>query len=285
LNETGGDLEAAIDWLRKKGLSKAAKKAGRIAAEGLVALRVSPQGHAGAVIEINSETDFVARNEAFQRMTAEIATLALDVEGDIEALADATYPGAEQTVREHLVSMVATIGEHMSLRRAAALAVEPGVVAAYVHNQVAPNLGKIGVLVALKSAAPRAALEAFGRQIAMHVAAANPLALRVEALDPALVERERSVLAEQALASGKPQNVVDKMVEGRIRKYYEEVVLLAQPFVVNPDLTVQKAVDEFAKSAGAPVTVEGYVRFALGEGIERDKADFAAEVAAAAAQH
>jgi elongation factor Ts len=282
LNENQGDMEAAIDWLRKKGLSKAAKKAGRVAAEGLVALAVSPEGHAGALVEINSETDFVARNEAFQAMTRDIADLALGVEASVEALAEAAYPGVGASVRDHMTTMIATIGEHMSLRRVSALAVEPGVIAGYMHNQVAPGLGKIGVLVALESTGDKAKLEALGRQIAMHIAAVNPLSLSPADLDQALVERERAVLVEQAQASGKPAAVIEKMVDGRIRKYYEEVVLLAQAFVVNPDISVQQAVDALAKELGTPVSVKAFVRYALGEGIEKEKTDFAAEVAAAA---
>jgi len=282
LGEAQGDMEAAIDWLRKKGLSKAAKKAGRVAAEGLVALAVSPQGHAGAIVEINSETDFVARNEAFQNMSREIAGLAVGLEADIEVLAAAPFPGVSASVRDHLTTMIATIGEHMSLRRVTTLAIEPGVVAGYVHNQVAPGLGKIGVLVSLKTTGDKARVEALGRQIAMHVAASNQMALTASELDPVLVERERAVLVEQAQASGKPAAVIEKMVDGRIRKYYEEVVLLSQPFVVNPDVTVQQAVDALAKELGTPISVEGYQRYMLGEGIEKEKSDFAAEVAAAA---
>jgi elongation factor Ts len=280
LNETGGDMEAATDWLRAKGLAKAAKKAGRVASEGLIGLK--SEGTRGVVVEVNSETDFVARNERFQEMVRRIAEVALTTGGDVEAIGAAEYPGAGKSVRDHLTEMVATIGENMTLRRAASLDVSNGVVAGYIHSAVAEGLGRIGVLVALESTGNKDALTAIGRQVAMHIAATSPLALRPEDLDPTLVERERSVLSEQARESGKPENIIEKMVEGRIRKYYQEVVLLEQIFVVDGENTVAQAVKNAEKEVGAPITVTGFVRFALGEGVEKDETDFAAEVAAMA---
>ncbi|GAB4231098.1 MAG: translation elongation factor Ts [Methyloligellaceae bacterium] len=280
LTETGGDMEAAVDWLRTKGLAKAAKKAGRVAAEGLVGMKV--EDGRGAVVEVNSETDFVARNEQFQEMVSRITDLALQAEGNVEKLGAMTYPGSDKTVTDYVAEMVGTIGENMTLRRAAALSADKGIVTGYMHNAAAPGLGKIGVLVALESDGKREALEAIGRDLAMHVAATSPLALTAEELDPDVVERERAVLIEQARESGKPDNIIEKMVEGRIRKYFEEVVLMSQPFVKDPDLTVEKAVKAAEVEAGAPIRVTGFVRFALGEGIEKEESDFAAEVAAAA---
>jgi elongation factor Ts len=278
LTETAGDVEAGIDWLRKNGLAAAAKKAGRIAAEGLVGLVAD--GTRGAIVEVNSETDFVARNEAFQGFVSQVATLALDAGGDLEALDAAAYPGGAGTVGEALTEMIAKIGENMSLRRAAAFQVSQGVVAAYVHNQVAPGLGKIGVLVALESAGDADKLATFGRQLAMHVAAAAPQAVSADDVDASALERERAVLAEQARASGKPEEIVEKMVEGRLRKYYEEICLLEQTFVIDSESKVRQAVEAAGKDAGAPVTVVGFHRFQLGEGVEREESDFAAEVAA-----
>jgi elongation factor Ts len=277
LAETAGDLEAAFDWLRKKGLAAAAKKAGRVAAEGLVGL--ATEGPRGALAEVNAETDFVARNEQFQAFVQQVARLALDA-GDVEALAAAAYPGEGKTVAEKLTQLIATVGENMALRRMASLAVGQGVVAGYVHNAQAPGLGKIGVLVALESAGDPAKLAAFGKQLAMHVAAANPQALTIAAVDPAALERERAVLAEQARASGKPEEIIGKMVEGRLRKYYEEVVLLEQTYVIDGESKVKAAVAAAAKDAGAPIEVKGFHRMALGEGIQREQKDFAAEVAA-----
>ncbi|MFT4078832.1 translation elongation factor Ts [Rhodomicrobium sp.] len=281
LSESNGDMEAAVDWLRAKGLSKAAKKADRVAAEGLIG--VASDAKSGALVEVNSETDFVARNPEFQKVVAEVGKLALKAGGDVEKLAAAIYPGKTASVTDHLKELVATIGENISLRRTAALSVNDGVVATYVHNQAAPGLGKIGVLVALESTGNAEKLAEIGRQIAMHVAATNPLALKDEEVDPEVVERERAIFTEQARESGKPEKVIAQMIEGRIRKFYQEVVLLKQAFVINPDLTVEKAVKEAEKEAGAPITVAGFVRFELGEGIVTEKGDFAAEVAAAAA--
>jgi elongation factor Ts len=280
LTETNGDVEAAIDWLRTKGLAKAAKKAGRLAAEGLVA--AVADGGKGAVVEVNSETDFVARNESFQALVTDVAGVALGVGGDVERLRKADYPGTGRTVDEEIANAVARIGENMSLRRSIGFSVSPGVVATYVHNQVAPGLGKIGVVVALESAGDAAKLNEYGRQVAMHIAAASPLSVSVAELDQTLIERERQVLSEQARESGKPEQIIAKMVEGRLRKYYEEVVLLEQVWVLDGESRVSAMVEQAGKDAGAPVTVKGFARFALGEGIEREEADFAAEVAAAA---
>ncbi len=280
LNETKGDMEAAVDWLRKKGLSKAAKKAGRTAAEGLVG--VASRGNKGAVVEVNSETDFVARNEQFQAFVAKVAELALDADGDVAKLAKMPFPGSGTDVEGHLKNLVATIGENMSLRRTASFNVSPGVVASYVHNQAAPNLGRLGVLVSLKSSGNAEALAALGRKIAMHVASTNPIALKADQVDAATLEREKAIFAEQARQSGKPENIITKMVEGRVRKFYEEVVLLQQAFIMDPDKTVEAFVKASEKDVGAPISVEGFVRFALGEGIQKEETDFAAEVAAAA---
>jgi elongation factor Ts len=268
-----GDMEAAVDLLRVKGLAKADKKAGRTAAEGLVGVAV--EGGIGVAVEINSETDFVARNPVFQEMVGSIARTALGVDGDVEAL-KAARMGAK-TVAETVTEQVATIGENLNLRRSARI--EAGVVASYVHNAAAPGMGKIGVLVGLDSTGDAAALEALGKQIAMHVAATSPAALAEADLDPALVAREKQVLTEQARESGKPDHVIEKMIAGRMNKFFQEVCLLKQAFVINPDLTVEKAVKEAEAGVGAPVTVSGFVRLAVGEGVEKEVEDFAAEVA------
>ena len=278
LGETEGDMEAAIDWLRTKGLAAAAKKAGRTAAEGLVGVAVD--GNRGAMIEVNSETDFVAKNEQFQDFVRTAAMLSLGSGEDIEALKAACWP-AGGTVEEKLTSNIATIGENQSLRRAALLEVEQGVIVSYVHNAVAPGLGKIGVLVALEGAGDRAALETLGKQLAMHIAAANPLALRGEDLDPALVERERAIAREKAAETGKPAEIVEKMVEGAMAKFRRENALLSQLFVMDNKTKVEDVVAGATKETGAPVSLKAYVRFQLGEGIERAESDFAAEVAAA----
>jgi elongation factor Ts len=277
LSESGGDLEAAVDWLRKKGLAAAAKKAGRVAAEGLIGI-ASRDGRAAAV-EVNAETDFVARNETFQDFVGTVAKLALDG-ASVEALRDAAYPGAGIPVGEKLTQLVATIGENLGLRRAVVLTAEPGVVASYIHNAVAPGLGKIGVLVALESSGDKAKLAVLGKQLAMHVAAANPQSVTTAELDPAALERERAILAEQARGSGKAEEIIAKMVEGRLRKYYEEVVLLEQTFVIDGETKVAAVLAAAAKDIGAPVRVTRFVRMALGEGIEKEQKDFAAEVAA-----
>ncbi len=282
LAENSGDMDQAIDWLRTKGLSTADKKSGRVASDGLVA--VATDGAKAAVVEVNSETDFVARNESFQTLASNIAQASLSADGDVAALLGAPYPGSSNTVEAHVKDAIATIGENMTVRRTAVLSVDEGAVASYVHNAAAPGLGKIGVLVALKSAAAADKLNEIGRQIAMHVAASSPLAITVEELDPEIVERERGVYTEQARESGKPDNIVEKMVEGRLRKYYEQVVLLKQAFVVDTDKTVEQALKDAATSAGAPIEITGMVRFGLGEGIEKEETDFAAEVAAMSAQ-
>jgi len=279
LAETGGDIEGAVDWLRAKGLAAAAKKAGRTAAEGLVGVAV--QGARGAVVEVNSETDFVAKNELFQDFVRSVAQLALDNGGDVEALATAQYPGGG-TVQEKLTDNVAKIGENQSLRRAALVEVTKGVVVPYVHNAVAPGMGKIGVLVALESDAPTDKLEALGKQIAMHVAAANPLALAAEDLPADLVERERSIAMEKAKESGKPQNIAEKMVEGGLAKFRKENALLTQLFVMDGKTPVADVVAAAGKEAGSAITLTSFIRFQLGEGIEKQQSDFAAEVAAAA---
>ncbi len=279
LGETQGDLEGAIDWLRKKGLSAAAKKAGRVAAEGLVG--VATRGRQGAVVEVNTETDFVARNETFQHFVRSVSELALGTGDDIEALKAAAFPATGRTVADELTHMIATIGENMALRRARRLEVRNGAVLSYVHNALAPGLGKIGVLVALESTGDSEKLGTLGKQLAMHVAAAKPDYLDVASVDPAALERERDVLREQARASGKPEAIIDKMVEGRLRKFYEDVVLLEQTYAIDGERRVGKVVEAVAKDLGAAVTVAGFVRFALGEGISREQGDFAAEVAAA----
>ncbi len=279
LQETGGDKEAASDWLRKKGLSKAAKKADRAAAEGLIGLAFSDDGKTAAAVEVNAETDFVSRNEVFQDAVRDIAAAGLSA-GSAEELA-ATKLASGESVDERLTNLIAKIGENMTLRRMARLQVSSGVVAGYVHNAVADNLGKIGVLVAVEGEGDAAALTEAGRKVAMHVAAAAPLSLDVDSLDPVVVDKERAVFAEQARASGKPDNIIEKMVEGRIRKFYEESVLLKQAFVMDPD----KSVEDFVKDAsGGKAKVTGFVRLVLGEGVEKKQDDFAAEVASMAGQ-
>lgn len=279
LTETDGDLEAAIDWLRAKGISKAEKKSGRTAAEGLIG--VASNGGEAVIVEINSETDFVARNDAFQKIVGDVSKVALSTDGTVEAVAGAQYPGVSKSVADTITDAIATIGENMSLRRSAKMSAN-GAVASYVHNAVATDMGKLGVLVAIETTGDATAAAAIGRQIAMHVAATNPMALDTDDLDPAAIERERAVFSEQARESGKPENIIEKMVEGRLRKFYEEVCLVKQAFVINPDLTVEAALKEAEKEIGAPAKIAGFNRFALGEGIEKEEEDFAAEVAAAA---
>ena len=278
LNEVEGDIEAAIDWLRKKGLSKAAKKSGRIAAEGLVALAIS--GTKGVAVEVNSETDFVARNDDFQKLALNIAGVVLGAQTtDVEALKDAAYPTGGK-VAEAIANAIATIGENMTLRRAAEVSVTAGVIGSYIHNSVADGLGKIGVLVALESTGDAGALADVARKIAMHVAAASPVALDAASVDPAVVEREKNVLRDKN--AGKPANVLEKIVESGLKTYFKEVCLIDQPFIHDPAKTIAQVVSEAAKAAGAPVVLKGFVRYALGEGIEKQESDFAAEVAAAA---
>ncbi len=279
LNETQGDMEAAIDWLRTKGLAAAAKKAGRTAAEGLVGVAVA--GNRGAVVEVNSETDFVAKNEQFQDFVRTSAELALNGVGTLEGLLAAQYPGGG-TVQEKLTSNIATIGENQSVRRTAVLQVPQGVVVSYVHNAVATGLGKIGVLVALESEGDTAQLEQLGKQLAMHIAAANPQALRGEDLDPEMIERERGIAQEKANESGKPADIVSKMVDGAIAKFRKENALLSQLFVMDNKTPIEQVVANAGKESGKPVILNAYVRFQLGEGIEKQQSDFAAEVAAAA---
>jgi elongation factor Ts len=284
LTESGGDMEAAIDWLRKKGLSAAAKKSGRVAAEGLIGVATGP--NVGAMVEVNAETDFVARNELFQAFVAKVAELALSVGEDVEALKSATWPGSidlveettrANTVQDELTRLIATVGENMTIRRARVLRVQEGAVATYVHNAVKPGLGKIGVLVALEGKSEAEVMVTLGRQVGMHVAAARPEFLDIAGVDPAALERERAVLTEQASASGKPPAVIEKMVDGRVRKFYEEVVLLEQVWVHDGESRVKSVVQK----AGATCT--GFARFTLGEGVEKQQSDFAAEVAAAVA--
>ncbi|MGG5821051.1 translation elongation factor Ts [Falsiroseomonas sp. HW251] len=272
LVESGGDMEAAIDWLRKKGLSAAAKKSGRVASEGLIGVASGP--NVAAMVEVNAETDFVARNELFQAFVAEVAGLALSVGEDVEKLKSAKFPGKMHTTQDELTQLIATIGENMTIRRAKVLHVPSGVVATYVHNAVKPGLGKIGVLVALEAANEFEAMEALGRQVGMHVAATSPTALDITGVEPSELEREKNVLREQAAASGKPPAIIEKMIEGRIRKYYEEVVLLEQVWVHDGESRVKQIVSK----AGGKLT--GFGRFKLGEGIEKETTDFAAEVAA-----
>lgn len=278
LNETDGDVEVAIDWLRKKGLAKAAKKAGRTAAEGLVAFKVD--GTKGVMVEVNSETDFVARNETFQGMVSEIAGVALGVDGDEAKTRAAEFPGKGKSVDEHIAEMVGQIGEHLALRRSAGLSVTSGAVVPYVHTQIADGAGKIVVLVALESTGDQGALADLGKQVAMHVAAARPLAMTTEDLDPVVVEREKAVLADQARASGKPEAIIDKMVQGRMQKFFEESVLLEQVFVIDGETRVKDVIANAKATAGADVALKGFIRFELGEGIEKEEDDFAAEVAA-----
>ena|SRR5215471_4891921 len=282
LAETQGDMEAAIDLLRKKGLAKAAKKGGRIAADGLIGVASAPGR--GAVVEVNSETDFVARGEIFQDFVKSVAKLGLEVQGHYERLMGAPCAGASSAA-EAVTNMIAKIGENVSIRRSAYLAVDPGVVATYVHNAAGPDLGKIGVLVGVKSSGDPAKLAALGKQIAMHVAAASPLALNVESVPADVAARERAIYADQAKESGKPANVVEKMVEGRMRKFYEESVLLNQIFVIDGETQVAKVVEQASKDLGTKVEITGFVRFQVGEGIEKPTTDFAAEVKATAGGH
>ena len=280
LTENNGDIEAAVDWLRKKGLAAAAKKAGRVAAEGLVG--VAACGTSAAVVEINAETDFIARNPQFQALVRQSAEIVAASDSTVESLSKAAFKGETPTVGEEIVRLIAVIGENMSIRRVQRLSVSSGVVATYVHNATAPGLGRIGVLVALESTGDTAKLQEFGRKLAMHIAAACPQSLDVSSLDPAALERERAVLIEQARASGRPEEVIQKMVEGRVRKFYEEVVLLEQVFVMDGKTRVADVVEQFSKELGAPVVLKDFVRYTLGEGIEKEQTDFAAEVQAQA---
>jgi len=277
LKEADADLEAATDWLRKKGLAAAAKKAGRIAADGLIAVQV--EDRRAALVEINSETDFVARNEDFQELVRRIAALAPAAGGDLERLLASTVPGTGQSVADQITQTVAKIGENINLRRTAILEVGEGVVGSYVHAALAPGLGKIGVLVGLQSAGDPEQLAAIGKQLSMHIAASRPLAVSVDRLDPATLQRERAIYADQARASDKPENIFEKIVDGRMRKFYEEAVLLEQPFVIDPDLKVKDAIDRTAEASGSSIVVTEFVRYALGEGLETASSNLADEVA------
>ncbi|MBE8190717.1 MAG: elongation factor Ts [Alphaproteobacteria bacterium] len=279
LNETGGEIQEALDWLRTKGLSKAAKKSSRVAAEGLVV--VATADNFGAVVEVNSETDFVARNETFQSMATDIAQCAVATRGDHAALLAAQYPGADKSIEEHVQEMVGTIGENMNVRRSDSLSVSEGIVAAYMHNKVIDNAGKIGVLIALESSGDKAALQALGHQLAMHVAATAPLAAHLSDLKADDVERERAVLIGEAKESGKPEEIIEKMVEGRLRKFYEDVVLEMQTFVIDGETKIEKVIANAAKECGAEITLKGFIRFELGQGVDKgEQTDFADEVAA-----
>ena len=277
LIESDGDMEAAVDWLRKKGLAAAAKKAGRAASEGLIGVKL--EGGCGALVEVNSETDFVARNVKFQELVTAIAGIAIQARGDLESLLALTLPTTGKTVADSVADAIGVIGENIQLRRTAYLEAAPGAVAGYMHGQQAPGLGKIGVLVSLRSEGDVDKLSGTGHQVAMHVAATNPQSVDIDSLDPAVVERERNVLADQARATGKPESIIDKMVDGRMRKFYEESVLLEQVYVVDTDKRVKEVVAAAAKDLGAAVEIGGFVRMALGEGVEKREDDLAAEVA------
>ena len=276
LNENGGDIEASIDWLRKKGIAKADKKSGRTAAEGLVG--VVSQGAKASMVEFNTETDFASRNEDFQALVRGIAKVAIGTDGSVDAISAADMGG--KPVSENVTDAISTIGENMGLRRACVVEVSNGVVASYIHNAITDGLGKIGVLVALESTGDAAALDAIGRQVAMHVAATNPLSATKDDMEPEVVEREKKIFSESARESGKPENIIEKMVEGRIRKFYEENVLLSQTFVIDGENTVEQAIKNAEDAVGAPIKFVSFTRFMLGDGIEKEEGDFAAEVAA-----
>jgi elongation factor Ts len=278
LAETNGDMDAAVDWLRTRGLAKAAKKAGRIAAEGLVGVAI--EGTKGAIVEVNSETDFVARNDQFQSIVGNVAKLGLEANGDVHVLSEMPYPGSGRSVSGELTDAIAKIGENMNLRRAAVLEVKDGVIGTYVHNTVKPGLGKLGVIVALESTGNKDALNALGKQLAMHIANTKPLSVSPDDIDQDVVAKERAIFTEQAKESGKPAEIIAKMVEGRVRKFYEEVTLLSQVFVIDGETKVADVVKNAEKEVGAPITVKGFVAYSLGEGIEKAETDFAAEVAA-----
>jgi len=276
LTENGGDVDAAMDWLRSKGIAKAEKKSGRVAAEGLVGIAAS--GTSAAVVEVNSETDFVARNDGFQDLVRGVASAALSTDGSVEAVASADMGG--KSVADTITEAVGTIGENMNLRRSAKLEVSNGAVASYMHNAAADGIGKIGVLVALESSGDADALAAIGKQIAMHVAATNPLAMKEDEIPADIADRERAVYLEEAKESGKPEEIAEKMVVGKMKRFFKESVLLSQPFVINPDITVEQALKEAEGSVGGPIEMKGFIRLALGEGVEKEEEDFAAEVAA-----
>jgi len=278
LEETAGDMEAAIDWLRTRGLAKAAKKAGRVAAEGLVG--VASEGTKAAIVEVNSETDFVARNDQFQGIVGNVAKLAIDANGSVDKLAEMPFPGSGRSVAAELTDAIAKIGENMNLRRSSVIEVKDGVIGSYVHNTVKPGMGKLGVIVGVESTGDKAVLAGLGKQLAMHIANTNPASVSADDIDPALVAKEREIYTEQAKESGKPADVIAKMVEGRVRKFFEESTLLAQTFVIDGESKVRDIVAKAEKEAGAPIKVTKFVRYALGEGIEKVETDFAAEVAA-----
>ena len=280
LTEVDGDLEAAVDWLRRKGLAAAAKKSSRVAAEGLIGIATG--GNSGVAVEVNSETDFVSLNQQFQEFVKTVSQLGLANDGDLKAVMESGYPGSGNTVAEQLTHNIVTIGENMTVRRMAAVSVEKGLVVSYLHNKLTPELGKIGVLVALESDAGEEPLADLGRHLAMHIAATAPKALNQEDLDPALVKRERAILVEQARESGKPEEIIQKMIEGRMRKFYQEVVLLSQTSVIDGETKIAGVIANAAKQTGTGITLKAYLRFELGEGIEKKKDDFAAEVKAAA---
>jgi elongation factor Ts len=271
LTETGGDLEAAVDWLRKKGLAAAAKRSGRIASEGLIGIAV--EGNRGAVVEVNSETDFVARNQIFRDFVTEVARIGCGLQGDADALRAATWPASGRSIGDEVTQLAATIGENITFRRAASLSVGEGIVAAYMHSAAAPGIGRIGVLVGIESGRTDGPVQELGKKIAMHVAATNPMALARDQLPADALERERAVLVDQARASGKPEAVIQKMVEGRLGKFYEEVCLLEQPFVMDPQTKVAALIEATGKELGAPLRVSGFVRYALGEGIDKQQDD------------
>jgi elongation factor Ts len=283
LAETNGDMEAAVDWLRTRGLAKAAKKAGRVAAEGLIG--IASEGTRAAIVEVNSETDFVARNELFQSIVTNVAGMAVTANGDVAVLSEMPYPGSGRSVAAEITDAIAKIGENLTLRRSASLQVSDGVIGSYMHNAVKPGLGKLGIIVGLESTGDKAVLSTLGKQLAMHIANTNPLSVSPDDLDPEVVERERAIYTEQAKESGKPAEIIGKMVEGRVRKYYEEVTLLAQTFVIDGETKVSDVIKAAEKEAGAPIKLTRFVRFALGEGIAREESDFAAEVAATAGVH
>ncbi len=278
LEETAGDMTAAIDWLRTRGLAKAAKKAGRIAAEGLVG--VSTEGTKAAIVEVNSETDFVARNEQFQGIVGNVAKLAVDANGSVDKLAEMPFPGTGRSVAAELTDAIAKIGENMNLRRSAVVEVKNGVIGSYVHNTVKPGMGKLGVIVGVESTGDKGVLAGLGKQLAMHIANTNPLSVSPDDIDPAIVAKEREIYTEQAKETGKPADVIAKMVDGRVRKFFEESTLLAQTFVIDGESKVKDIVAKAEKEAGAPIKVTKFVRYSLGEGIEKAETDFAAEVAA-----
>ena len=280
LTEVDGDLEAAVDWLRRKGLAAAAKKSSRVAAEGLIGIATG--GNSGVAVEVNSETDFVSLNQQFQEFVKTVSQLGLANDGDLKAVMESGYPGSDNTVAEQLTHNIVTIGENMTVRRMAAVSVEKGLVVSYLHNKLTPELGKIGVLVALESDAGEEPLADLGRHLAMHIAATAPKALNEADLDPALVKRERAILVEQAQESGKPEEIIQKMIEGRMRKFYQKVVLLSQTSVIDGETRIAGVIANAAKQAGTGITLKAYLRFELGEGIEKKKDDFAAEVKAAA---